>query len=167
MQHVKVPISSAVKYTSPARRIIPVLLHVIVLQPHQLQKAHTFFPKRLYLSHMVFVYIFFIFYKLYRKYLKMYDKVNWQECLCQNLLTNIWGRNAALERNYFSRCNNFVSTALLSLLLSDFGPNRCRNSLLRGKLPISSKSHMSFSVSIPCFNKNDSEWALKMQSEIY
>ncbi len=85
------------------------------------------------------------------------------------LHANIPARKAALLRNYFSRRNNFGllgSHSLLSLSLSDFWPNKCRHSLSKGELPIPSNSHVSYSVSIPCFNMNGSEWALKMQPDI-
>ncbi len=38
---------------------------------------------------------------------------------------------------------------------------------LEGELPIPSNFHVSYSVSISCFNMNGSKLGLKMQSEIY
>ncbi len=35
------------------------------------------------------------------------------------------------------------------------------------ELPIPSNFHVSYSISLSCFNINVSEWGLKIQSEIY
>ncbi len=48
-----------------------------------------------------------------------------------------------------------------------FWSNKCRCSLKKGELPAPNNFHVSYSVSIPSFNMNGCEWALKMQSDIY
>ncbi len=101
----------------------------------------------------------------------MFDSVKKTFCVKILLHAHIPARTAALVRNYFSTHHNFGLhgswLTSLSLLLSDFCPNKCRRSLQKGKLLTPSNFLKSCSVSITCFDMNGSEWALKMQPDIY
>ncbi len=79
------------------------------------------------------------------------------------LHAHIQARMAPLVGNYLFRRNNFGLNDF-PLLHSGFWPNICRRSLWKEELPIPSNFHVSYSVSIPCFNINGSEWGLKIQS---
>ncbi len=61
----------------------------------------------------MFVYIFSIFHKRYRKYLKMCD-VSWKECLGQNHSSYKYSSYQSSTRSCFSRCNNLSPRSPLS-----------------------------------------------------
>ncbi len=89
-------------------------------------------------------------------------------CVKICLHTNIQARKAALVRHYFSRRNIFClnNSRLPSPSRSVIFDPINVDILPKCEFPINSNFHVSYSVSLPCFNMNGNYWALKMQSDI-